>query len=162
MHNYEAFFEEQAKKGHIVSTLSILSCWILGLIQAVPLMSTWNQSCKISNLLRGADTETNICPLKTLNCSAFGHFWVIFCTDISIISVTFCNSNWNNQTVSDFTSCSLPYLSANWIWTVACTVFIIPTIIIIVSYSLIIRKLYQESTEASEAYQVTFVMISPS
>ena len=42
MHNCEAFFEEHLKSGHIVSTLSILSCWILGLIQAVPLMSTWN------------------------------------------------------------------------------------------------------------------------
>ena len=42
----------------------------------------------------------------------------------------------------------------------AITVFVVPTIVIIVSYSLIIRKLYQESCEASEASQVTFTMIS--
>ena len=51
MHNYEAFFEEHFKSGHIAYTLSILSCWMLGLIQAVPLMSAWNQSGKMSNLL---------------------------------------------------------------------------------------------------------------
>ena len=62
--------------------------------------------------------------------------------------------------MSDFKSCSLPFLSPNWIWTVAVTVFVIPTVVIIVSYSLIIRKLYEESTEKSEAYQVTITMIS--
>ena len=50
------------------------------------------------------------------------------------------------------------FLSANWIWTVSITVFFIPTVIIVVSYSLIIKKLYKDSIEASEAYQVTFVM----
>ena len=53
---------------------------------------------------------------------------------------------------SDF----LPFLSQTWIWIVAVTVFIFPTVIIVVSYSLVIRKLFKESTEASEA----FVMIS--
>ena len=42
----------------------------------------------------------------------------------------------------------------------ALTVFVVPTIVIIVSYSLIIRKVHQESSEASEASQVTFTMIS--
>ena len=51
---------------------------------------------------------------------------------------------------------SLPFLSQTWIWIVAVTVFIFPTVIIVVSYSLVIRKLFKESTEASEA----FVMIS--
>ena len=46
----------------------------------------------------------------------------------------------------------------------AITVFVLPTIVIIVSYSLIIRKLYQESCEScedwdAEASQVTFTMI---
>ena len=53
---------------------------------------------------------------------------------------------------------NLPFYSANWIWTVSITVFFIPTVIIVVSYSLIIKKLYKDSIEASEAYQVTFVM----
>ena len=42
MHNYDSFFEEHFKRRKIVSNMSIISCWILGLIQALPLMSSWN------------------------------------------------------------------------------------------------------------------------
>ena len=105
MHNYSDFFEEYLKSGQTVTTLSILSCWLLGFFQALPLMSTWN-----------------------------------------------------NPDVSDFTSCSLPFLSPAWIWGVAITVFIIPTIVIVVSYGLIAKQLFQDSTGDSEAYQVSFAV----
>ena len=98
MHNYSDFFEEYLKSGQTVTTLSILSCWLLGFFQALPLMSTWN-----------------------------------------------------NPDVSDFTSCSLPFLSPAWIWGVAITVFIIPTIVIVVSYGMIAKQLFRDSTGDSEA-----------
>ena len=106
MHNYTDFFEEYLKSGQTVTTLSILSCWLLGFFQALPLMSTWN-----------------------------------------------------NPKVSDFTSCSLPFLSPTWIWGVAITVFIIPTIVIVVSYGMIAKQLFQDSTGDSEAFQVIFCLL---
>merc|ERR1712107_853599 len=39
-------------------------------------------------------------------------------------------------------------------------VFIIPTIVIVVSYGMIAKQLFRDSTGDSEAFQVTFVMIS--
>ena len=108
MHNYSDFFEEYLKSGQTVTTLSILSCWLLGFFQALPLMSTWN-----------------------------------------------------NPDVSDFTSCSLPFLSPAWIWGVAITVFIIPTIVIVVSYGMIAKQLFQDSTGDSEAFQVIFCYWPP-
>ena len=109
MHNYSDFFEEYLKSGQTVTTLSILSCWLLGFFQALPLMSTWN-----------------------------------------------------NPDVSDFTSCSLPFLSPAWIWGVAITVFIIPTIVIVVSYGMIAKQLFRDSTGDSEAFQVIFLLLSSS
>ena len=108
MHNYSDFFEEYLKSGQTVTTLSILSCWLLGFFQALPLMSTWN-----------------------------------------------------NPDVSDFTSCSLPFLSPAWIWGVAITVFIIPTIVIVVSYGMIAKQLFRDSTGDSEAFQVIFCYWPP-
>ena len=42
MHNYEDFFEDRFKSGNMFVNLSIVSCWFLGLMQAVPLLSSWN------------------------------------------------------------------------------------------------------------------------
>ena len=69
MHNYPTFYEEHFKSGNIVSTLSILSCWMLGLIQAVPLMSTWKQSCKMSNFY----TEKKPAFYPHFSCSLIFH-----------------------------------------------------------------------------------------
>ena len=45
-----------------------------------------------------------------------------------------------------------------WIWGVAITVFIIPTIVIVVSYGMIAKQLFRDSTGDSEAYQVSFAV----
>ena len=89
MHNYEDFFEEHFKRGNIVSNLSIISCWLLGLIQAVPLFSTWNYSCKISNFY----TEKILKPtmLRFQFFTTFLHRYMIY--HISAKFVTFCNSD---------------------------------------------------------------------
>ena len=123
MHNYEDFFENHFKSEHRAITLATISCWFLGLIQAIPLLTSWN-STKTSDF--------NTCSLPILR--------------------------WDFRKVKDgvLQSGYLPFLSQTWIWIVAVTVFIFPTVIIVVSYSLVIRKLFKESTEASEA----FVMIS--
>ena len=48
---------------------------------------------------------------------------------------------WNNECVTDFTTCSLPYKNPVWITSTAITVFIIPSLIIVVGYSLILYKI---------------------
>ena len=44
MHNYEDFFENHFKSEHTAITLATISCWFLGLIQAIPLLTSWNST----------------------------------------------------------------------------------------------------------------------
>ena len=72
--------------------------------------------------------------------------WTVY---ISIASCWFAGAchatplltSWNNDCVTDFTTCSLPYKSPIWIWSTALTVFVIPSLIIVVVYSLILWKM---------------------
>ena len=61
---------------------------------------------------------------------------------------------WNDECVTDFTTCSLPYKSPVWITSTAITVFIIPTVIIVVVYSLILCKMRTRNQEGSLADRV--------
>ena len=65
---------------------------------------------------------------------------------------------WNDECVTDFTTCSLPYKSPVWITSTAITVFIIPTVIIVVVYSLILWKMKTRNHEGSLADRVTKTM----
>ena len=65
---------------------------------------------------------------------------------------------WNDEWVTDFTTCSLPYKSPVWITSTAITVFIIPTVIIVVVYSLILWKMKTRNHEGSLADRVTKTM----
>ena len=67
-------------------------------------------------------------------------------------------TSWNDECVTDFTTCSLPYKSPLWIWSAALTVFFIPSLIIVVVYSLILRKMRTRNHERSLAYLVTKTM----
>ena len=87
---------------------SILTCWVCGLLHAIPLLTSWN-----------------------------------------------------NGTTSDFTTCSLPMRSDTWITWSGVTVFIIPTLVILVCYGLVLRKVRQseEQTEMDgEGNYMTFVL----
>ena len=70
---------------------SILPCWVFGLIQAIPLLTPWN-----------------------------------------------------DKTVSDFTTCSLPVKCEAWLTWSGVTVFYIPTTIIMVCYLLVLLKVRKE------------------
>ena len=64
-------------------------------------------------------------------------------------------TSWNDECVTDFTTCSLPYKSPIWIWSTALTVFFIPSMIIVVVYSLILWKMKTRNQERSLADRVT-------
>ena len=84
---------------------SILTCWVCGLIHAIPLLT-----------------------------------------------------NWNNRCTSDFTTCSLPMKSDTWLIWSGVTVFFIPTLIILVCYGLVLRKVRQSEEQRTEANYMTFVL----
>ena len=67
-------------------------------------------------------------------------------------------TSWNNECVTDFTTCSLPYNSPVWITSIAITVFLIPTVIIVVVYSLILCKMRTRNQEGSLADRVRKTM----
>merc|ERR1719507_327990 len=85
---------------------SILTCWLCGLIHAIPLLTSWN-----------------------------------------------------NGDTSDFTTCSLPMKNNAWILWSGVTVFIVPTLVILVSYGLVLHKVRQseEGMETGGNY-TTFVL----
>ena len=64
---------------------------------------------------------------------------------------------WNNSCVTDFSTCSLPYKSPLWIWGAAIFVFFIPSLIIVVVYTLIILKM-RDKRENPVVVQVTKMM----
>ena len=67
-------------------------------------------------------------------------------------------TSWNNNCVSDFTTCSLPYKSPLWIWGAALFVLFIPSLIIVVVYTLILLKIREENAQTQVAEQVTKTM----
>ena len=67
-------------------------------------------------------------------------------------------TSWNNTCVSDFTTCSLPYKSPLWIWGAALFVLFIPSLIIVVVYTLILLKIREENAQTQVAEQVTKTM----
>ena len=66
-------------------------------------------------------------------------------------------TSWNDDCVTDFSTCSLPYKSPIWIWGAAIFVFFIPSLIIVVVYTLILLKM-REKQDIHMAGQVTKTM----
>ena len=85
---------------------SILTCWLCGLLHAIPLLTSWN-----------------------------------------------------NEDTSDFTTCSMPMKNDRWVLWSGVTVFIVPTLVILVSYGLVLHKVRQseEGMETGGNY-TTFVL----
>ena len=106
---YMAASHEQLYEKHFKAAtayVSIIPCWLLGLVQAVPLLT-----------------------------------------------------DWNSRQVSDYTTCSLPIHSDEWIKGSAVTVFGIPTLIIVICYGLILLKVWQDAEERkSDGIIMTFVL----
>ena len=106
---YMAASHEQLYEKHFKAAtayVSIIPCWLLGLVQAVPLLT-----------------------------------------------------DWNSRQVSDYTTCSLPIHSDEWIEGSAVTVFGIPTLIIVICYGLILCKVWQDAEERkSDGIIMTFVL----
>ena len=106
---YMAASHEQLYEKHFKAAtayVSIIPCWLLGLVQAVPLLT-----------------------------------------------------DWNSRQVSDYTTCSLPIHSDEWIKGSAVTVFGIPTLIIVICYGLILFKVWQDAEERkSDGIIMTFVL----
>ena len=106
---YMAASHEQLYEKHFKAAtayVSIIPCWLLGLVQAVPLLT-----------------------------------------------------DWNSRQVSDYTTCSLPIHSDEWIEGSAVTVFGIPTLIIVICYGLILFKVWQDAEEQkSDGIIMTFVL----
>ena len=50
-------------------------------------------------------------------------------------------TSWNNDCVTTFDTCSLPYKSPAWIWGAAIFVFFLPSLVIVVVYTLILLKM---------------------
>ena len=67
-------------------------------------------------------------------------------------------TNWNDECVTDFSTCSLPYKSSVWIWSTGLTVFFIPSLIIVVVYSLILWNVKTMHQEHSLENRVTKTM----
>jgi len=66
-------------------------------------------------------------------------------------------TSWNNDCVTDFKTCSLPYKSPLWIWGAAIFVLFIPSLIIVVVYTLILLKM-RDKQENPLVEQVTKTM----
>jgi len=67
-------------------------------------------------------------------------------------------TDWNNRTTSDFTTCSLPIKDDAWLNGSLATVFVIPTLIILVCYGLVLRKVMQSEAQRTEGIHMTFVL----
>ena len=66
---------------------------------------------------------------------------------------------WNNDCVTDFNTCSLPYKSPLWIWGSAIFVFFLPSLVIVIVYTLILLKLQADRhVNMAAGYQVTKTM----
>ena len=90
--NHQTFYQNHLNASN--SRWIIVPCWVLGLIQAIPLLTPWM-------------TETDSCGIGI---------------------------------VSNVQTCSLPIYNLAWIHGTGATVFIIPTIVIIISYGLILKE----------------------
>ena len=67
---------------------------------------------------------------------------------------------WNNDCVTDFNTCSLPYKSPLWIWGSAIFVFFLPSLVIVIAYTLILLKLQADRhVNMAAGYQVTRVIL---
>ena len=66
-------------------------------------------------------------------------------------------TSWNDDCVTDFSTCSLPYKSPLWIWGAAIFVLFIPSLIIVVVYTLILLKM-RNKQENPVVVQVTKTM----
>ena len=67
---------------------------------------------------------------------------------------------WNNDCVTDFSTCSLPYKSPLWIWGSAIFVFFLPSLVIVIAYTLILLKLQADRhVNMAAGYQVTRVIL---
>ena len=62
-------------------------------------------------------------------------------------------TSWNNECVTDFSTCSLPYKSPAWIWGAAVFVFFIPSLVIVVVYTLILLKMRSDNHSLGQASQ---------
>ena len=67
-------------------------------------------------------------------------------------------TSWNNECVSDFTTCSLPYKSPLWIWGAAIFVLFIPSLVIVVVYTLILLKMRADNNQDLASQTVTKTM----
>ena len=59
-----------------------------------------------------------------------------------------------------FTTCSLPYLSPAWIWTSGLTVFVVPTIIITICYTLMMWKMHKDKLAITEDSKDTLFLFA--
>ena len=70
---------------------------------------------------------------------------------------------WNDECVTDFSTCSLPYKSPVWIWGAAVFVFFIPSLVIVVVYTLIVLKMRSDNQGlglASQAVTKTMSLLT--
>ena len=65
---------------------------------------------------------------------------------------------WNDECVTDFTTCSLPYKSPLWIWGAAIFVLFIPSLVIVVVYTLILLKMRADNNQDLASQTVTKTM----
>ena len=65
---------------------------------------------------------------------------------------------WNDDSVTDFTTCSFPYRSSAWVWSSAVTVFIIPTIVITACYVLMVWKMHKDKQGVTADRKDTFFL----
>ena len=72
------------------------------------------------------------------------HYSIIPCWVFGIIQAIPLLTSWNDKTVSDFTTCSLPVKCEAWLTWSGVTVFYIPTTIIMVCYLLVLLKVRKE------------------
>merc|ERR1712037_961848 len=72
-------------------------------------------------------------------------------------------TSWNDECVTDFSTCSLPYKSPAWIWGAAVFVFFIPSLVIVVVYTLIVLKMRTDNQGlglASQAVTKTMSLLT--
>jgi len=67
-------------------------------------------------------------------------------------------TDWNDRSTSDFTTCSLPIKDDAWLTWSLVTVFVIPTLVILVCYGLVLRKVIQSERQRTEGIHMTFVL----
>ena len=85
------------------------------------------------------------------------HLGIASCWFAGVLHAIPLLTSWNNECVTDFTTCSLPYKSPLWIWGAAIFVLFIPSLIIVVVYTLILLKM-RGKEENPVVVQVTKTM----